>query len=96
MVMGRSDKKSPHKAVALKYRAGADAAPRVVAGGRGLVAERILELARACNIPIHEDPDLVEVLSRLDLMTEIPPETYLLVAEVLAFIYRSNSSFSKS
>ncbi len=91
----RKDKKLS-RAVALKYRAGSDPAPKVVASGRGCIAERIIELARACNVPVHEDPDLVEVLSGLDLFTEIPPETYILVAEILAFIYRSNSSFSKS
>jgi len=93
--MKRDERNRRNKAVALKYRSGADSAPRVVASGRGLIADRILELARACNVPIHEDPDLVEVLARLDLYEEIPPETYLLVAEVLAFIYRANASFSR-
>jgi len=94
---GANRKNAPQKkAVALKYRAGADSAPKVVAKGRGLVAEKILELARACNVPVHEDADLAEVLSALELNSEIPPETYILVAEILAFIYRANASLMAS
>jgi flagellar biosynthesis protein len=90
---GANRKNAPQKkAVALKYRAGADSAPRVVARGRGLVAEKILELARACNVPIHEDADLAEILALLEPGAEIPPETYLVVAEILAFLYRANES----
>ena len=82
-------KKRP-KAVALKYEKEKDAAPRVVAKGRGSVAEKIIETARVHNVPLHEDKNLVEVLETLDLETEIPPELYRAVAEVLAFIYRLN------
>ncbi|MFU8818527.1 MAG: EscU/YscU/HrcU family type III secretion system export apparatus switch protein [Desulfurivibrio sp.] len=87
-----SGQKPPRqKAVALSYdtdRQGA--APRMVAKGSGLLAEKLIELAREHGVPIHQDADLVEILSRLDLNQEIPPETYLLVAEILAFIYRTN------
>jgi flagellar biosynthesis protein len=82
-------KKKP-KAVALKYEKEKDAAPRVVAKGRGSVAEKIIETARAHSVPLHEDKNLVEVLETLDLETEIPQELYRAVAEVLAFIYRLN------
>ena len=82
-------KKKP-KAVALKYEKEKDAAPRVVAKGGGSVAEKIIETARVHNVPLHEDKNLVEVLETLDLETEIPPELYRAVAEVLAFIYRLN------
>ncbi len=82
-------KKKP-KAVALKYEKEKDAAPRVVAKGRGFVAQKIMETARAHRVPLHEDKNLVEVLEALDLETEIPPELYRAVAEVLAFIYRLN------
>ncbi|MCK4782885.1 MAG: EscU/YscU/HrcU family type III secretion system export apparatus switch protein [Desulfobacteraceae bacterium] len=78
------------KAVALKYRPADGHAPRVTAGGTGAVAERIIELAREHGIPVKDDPDLVEVLSRLDLNEEIPPELYVVVAELLAFVYRLN------
>lgn len=56
--------------------------------GRGHLAERILEVARAHDIPIHEDKNLVEILSHLDLAQEIPPEVHKAVAEILAFVYR--------
>jgi flagellar biosynthesis protein len=83
--------KKKSKAVALKYDQGKDAAPRVAAKGRGFVAEKIIETARAHNVPLHEDKNLVQVLEALDLETEIPPELYRAVAEVLAFIYRLNA-----
>jgi flagellar biosynthesis protein len=82
--------KKKSKAVALKYDKEKDAAPRITAKGRGYVAEKIVETARAHNVPLHEDKNLVQVLEALDLETEIPPELYRAVAEVLAFIYRLN------
>ena len=87
-------KKQRKKAVTLKYEPGKDTAPRLTAKGEGLVAQRILELAREAGVPIHEDQDLVEILSKLDLYQEIPPETYMVVAEILAWIYRLNAEKS--
>ena len=63
-----------------------ESSPR--AGGQ--VAEKIIEVAKANNVPLYEDKNLVQVLEALDLETEIPPELYRAVAEVLAFIYRLN------
>ena len=82
-------KKKP-KAVALKYEKEKDAAPRIVAKGRGFVAQKIIETARVHRVPLYEDKNLVQVLEALDLDTEIPPELYRAVAVVLAFIYRLN------
>jgi flagellar biosynthesis protein len=84
-------RKKKAKAVALKYETEKDSAPRVVAKGRDVIAEKIIETARAHNVPLYEDKNLVQVLEALDLDTEIPPELYRAVAEVLAFIYRLNS-----
>jgi flagellar biosynthesis protein len=78
------------KAVALRYAADKDAAPRVVAKGRGYLAEAIQAIARENHVPLLEDPNLVEVLEALDLHLEIPPELYRAVAEVLVFVYRLN------
>jgi flagellar biosynthesis protein len=78
------------KAVALKYEREKDAAPRVVAKGRGEVAGRIMEIARDNHVPLHADRNLVEVLEALDVNLEVPPELYRAVAEVLVFIYRLN------
>ncbi len=83
-------KDTPRSAVALKYQPGHDRAPRVVAKGRGVVAERILEVAGRCNVPVREDPELTRMLEVLDLDREIPAELYRAVAEVLVFIYRLN------
>lgn len=81
--------KSP-RAVALKYTQKKDSAPRVVAKGRGEIAEKIIELAKEHNVPVYEDKNLTQILEALDLETEIPAELYRAVAEVLAFIYRLN------
>jgi flagellar biosynthesis protein len=78
------------KAAALKYEMKKDRAPRVVAKGKGLIAEKILEVAREHNIPLYQDKELSQVLEALDIDTEIPAELFRAVAEVLAFIYRMN------
>lgn len=89
-----SGKKHPRKkAVALRYDRDKDPAPVVVGKGMGVIAEKLIELAKEHDIPIHEDADLIEILSRLDLKEEIPASTYLVVAEILAFIYRTNESY---
>lgn len=80
----------PKKAVALKYKPIRDNAPKITAKGTGLVAEKIIAVARKQGIPVKDDPDLIEVLSRLDLDQEIPPELYVVVAELLAFVYSLN------
>lgn len=86
--MNEDKKKKRQRAAALRYNEGEDKSPKMVAKGKGLVAERIIELAKECGVPIHEDSELVEVLSALELNEEIPPDLYKAVAEVLAFIYR--------
>ena len=74
-------------AVALTYHDG-DGAPRVVAKGRGELAETIIARAREAGVYVHESPELVAVLMQLDLDERIPPELYLTVAELLAWLYR--------
>ena len=86
-----SMKKTP-KAVALKYDRHADAAPKVVAKGRGHLAEKIKQVARESGVPIMSDENLVQVLEALELDLEVPPELYRAVAEVLVFVYRLNGS----
>lgn len=82
--------KNIKKAVALRYTPDKDKAPKVTAKGAGVVAEKIIALAREHGIPVKDDPDLVEVLSKLDLEAEIPPSVYVVVAELLAFAYSMN------
>jgi len=88
-------KKSSMKAVALRYDQKIDDAPKIIGKGRGLIAEKIIALAEEQGIPIHKDTDLVEILARLNLNQEIPEEAYLIVSEILAFIYRTNESYKK-
>jgi len=77
----------PASAVALAYQTG-DLAPRVVAQGRGLVAEEIIARAREHGVAIHESKELVSLLLQVDLDDHIPPNLYRAVAELLAWLYR--------
>lgn len=80
-------------AIALRYQPEApflDAAPRLVAKGQGLLADRILALAREHQIPVERDPDLVAALEPLDINKLIPPELFHAVAIMLAALYRAN------
>ncbi len=85
-------KKETKKAVALRYDRQKDPAPRVTAKGQGKVADKIIELAREYGVPVKDDPDLIEVLSALDIDEQIPSEIYVAVAELLAFVYGMNKS----
>ncbi len=75
------------EAVALAYSQ-ADAAPRVVARGKGLIAEQIIARAREHGVYVHESPELVALLTQVDIDQHIPPQLYLAVAELLAWLYR--------
>lgn len=81
------------KAVAILYDESKGAAPKVVASGKGIVAEKIIETARAAGIHIQEDPNLVELLAKIPIGNEIPVELYQTIAEVLAFVYQINEKF---
>ncbi|MCE1170015.1 MAG: EscU/YscU/HrcU family type III secretion system export apparatus switch protein [Azovibrio sp.] len=84
-----SDRKSEQQreAVALAYRQ-TDAAPRVVAKGRGLIAEEIISKAKEHGVYVHESPELLSLLVQVDLDEHIPSQLYLAVAELLAWLYR--------
>ena len=73
------------QAIALEYDP-SDDAPRVIASGRGGLAERIIERAQESDVPIHRDDKLADTLSRLDTGDMIPPELYEVVAEILIFV----------
>jgi len=77
-------------AVALRYDPLKDGAPKVAAKGTGAVADNIISLAKEHGIPVKDDPDLVEILSKLDIEEEIPSEVYVVIAELLAFVYSVN------
>lgn len=75
------------EAVALVYDS-ADGAPRVVAKGRGFIAEEIIARARTAGVYVHESPELLSLLMQVNMDERIPPELYLAVAELLAWLYR--------
>ena len=77
------------KAVALKYERKKDNAPKVTAKGSGKTAQKIIEIAKLNDIPIKEDKDLLELLSKVELDKEVPAQMYKAVAEVFSFIYNS-------
>jgi flagellar biosynthesis protein len=72
-------------AVALEYSAG-DKAPKVVASGQGYIADKIIDVAKEADVPIHKDKKLARSLSVLDIGEYIPPELYAIVAEVLVYV----------
>jgi len=78
---------APNAAVALRYKKGKDAAPRIVAAGRGSVADVIVRRAEETDVAIRQDEALTQALAHLDVGDQIPPELYRAVAEVLAYVY---------
>ena len=82
------------QAAALRYEAGTDRAPRVVAKGRGAVAEEILRRAKEAGVPIHESSELASALMQFELDQQIPPALYAAIAEVLAWAYRLEAELS--
>lgn len=83
--MGKEAENKVKQAIALEYDP-EDEAPRVIASGKGALAERIIEKAKESDVPVHRDDKLAETLSRLDIGEMIPPELYEVVAEILVFV----------
>jgi flagellar biosynthesis protein len=79
-------------AAAIKYDGAEDSAPKVTASGRGIIADKIIAIAQDNGIPIKNDPDLIQILSKLKVGAEIPVELYRAVAEILAFVYSLNEN----
>jgi flagellar biosynthesis protein len=87
MTDGHEQEPERKEAAALSYEAG-ETAPRVVASGRGYVAERIIAAAQEAGVPVKSDPALARALSALDLGEEVPEAMYRAVAETLAWAYK--------
>lgn len=83
--------RGPAKAVAIKDSSQSGTLPRMVASGQGAVAEQILQIAWANDIKVREDADLIEILSAIDIDSEIPIEAFAAVAEILSYVYRANA-----
>ncbi len=82
---GNKKEEKLKQAIALEYDP-YDEAPRVIASGRGILAEKIIEKAKENDVPVHQDDKLADTLSRLDIGDMIPPELYEVVAEILVFV----------
>ena len=91
--MNDKDKYKNQSAVSLKYDRRINKSPLVTAKGTGFIADKIIALAKENNIPIKEDPDLVQLLSLVDLNKEIPASLYKVVAELLSFVYKLNAEY---
>lgn len=85
--MTKPDSDHVREAIALAYHQ-TDAAPHVVAKGKGLIAEQIIARAREHGVYVHESPELVALLTQVDIDEHIPPQLYMAVAELLAWLYR--------
>lgn len=83
-------------AVALKHEPGERRAPKVVATGRGAVAEQILQIAFANGVKVREDGDLAQLLAAVENDDQIPLEAFAAVAEILAYVYRANAEADKA
>lgn len=81
----REKEEKPKQAIALSYDPDEEA-PRVIASGRGALAEKIIERAKEADVPVHQDDKLADTLSRLEIGDMIPPELYEVVAEILVFV----------
>jgi len=88
----RPENEPPSSAVALKYDRVTDPAPRVVAKGKGSIAEQIVKVAQEHGITIREDATLVDILQKLDIDSIIPLEAYTAVAEILNYVYKTNAN----
>lgn len=86
----RDVRKARSKAFALKHDIGGPQAPRVVAKGFGKLADKILQVAFAHGVKVRQDPDLAEILTIVELESQIPVEAFSAVAEILAYVYQVN------
>lgn len=84
------------KAVALRYDKELEDAPRIIAQGKGEIAEKIIELAIENGIPIHNDPALVDILLDLEYYSEIPEELYKVIARILILVYELDKRYGPS
>lgn len=87
--------KTELSAAAIKYDLDESSIPKIIASGNNITAEEIIQIAKEYGIPIKEDPALMEMLMHIEVMDEIPPEAYSLVAEIFAFIYEMNLKAKK-
>lgn len=93
--MSNKYEKKVKEVVALKYSSDENKAPKIIAMGKGEIAEKILETAEESNVPVFQDGELAHTLNKLNLGDEIPPELYEVVAEVLVFVSNLDRNFGE-
>ncbi|MCX7921839.1 MAG: EscU/YscU/HrcU family type III secretion system export apparatus switch protein [Clostridia bacterium] len=93
--MSEKDQKKVKEVAALKYTPGENVAPKIVALGKGEVAEKILEAAKENNVPVYKDTQLAHTLNALNIGDEIPAELYEVVAEILVFVSNLDKIYGK-
>jgi flagellar biosynthesis protein len=93
--MVEDSRERPKSAVALEAGANPASLPRIVAAGRGELAEQILRLAFENNVKVRQDADLAELLATLDIDHEIPAEAVMAVAEILSRVFQANAALAK-
>ncbi len=91
----KSRPKGPRAAVALGYDPEKDTAPRIIAAGKGELADALLAMAEKHKVPIHSDHPLANALVKLEIGAYVPPELYAAVAEVLAFLWNMEREQSR-
>lgn len=95
LIMAKKEDKKIKEAVALQYTPGENSAPKLIALGRGEIAEKLIEKAEQTNVPVYENAGLAHTLVKLELGSEIPPELYEVVAEMLVFISNVDRSYGE-
>jgi len=90
---GNASANTQSVAVAVDHDPSVDAVPKVVASGRGFGADQILNIAFASGVKVRQDADLAQILSVVDLDSEIPTEAFAAVAELLVYVYRANGTY---
>ncbi len=88
-------RKNIKQATALQYSPDTDVAPKVIATGQGIVAEKIIEKAKEADVPVYQNANLAQTLSALGIGDQIPPEIYEVVAEILVFIGSVDKSYGE-
>ena len=96
MTKDKEEQKKLKQAVAIRYNADKDRAPKVTAKGKGVAADKILQLGKQHSIPVYQNKTLTSMLMAIEIDHEVPPELYSAVAEVLAYIYRIDQRVAKS
>jgi flagellar biosynthesis protein len=94
--MKENEKKDIKEVAALQYSPDKNQSPKIIALGKGEIAQKILESAKENNIPVYQDVNLALTLNKLKIGDEIPPELYGIVAEILVFVSKLDKGYGEN